>query len=260
MRPERPDGEGRPRGVAGRSCRRIGPMVVAFSGGADSAFLAWVATDTLGPTRSCASPPSPRRWPPRSWTTAAPWPPSGGSATREVDTDELADPAYSANDGIALLPLQVDADGRPGPLAAVRARAGRQAARRARRQPRRPGRPPTRPAGGRRARRPLPAGGGRLHQSRRPGQRPGSSACGPGTSRPPPAWPPASLTAPRSPSAPCGRWPRPSRACGPSASASCGCATTATWPASRSRPRTWPRWWPPGRGERRPSTGPATAT
>ena len=28
---------------------RIGPMVVAFSGGADSAFLAWVATDTLGP-------------------------------------------------------------------------------------------------------------------------------------------------------------------------------------------------------------------
>ena len=27
---------------------RTGPLVVAFSGGADSAFLAWVANDTLG--------------------------------------------------------------------------------------------------------------------------------------------------------------------------------------------------------------------
>ncbi len=34
--------------------KRIGPMVVAFSGGADSAFLAWVATDTLGPIRCTA--------------------------------------------------------------------------------------------------------------------------------------------------------------------------------------------------------------
>ena len=30
----------------------IGPVVVAFSGGADSAFLAWVATDVLGPGRA----------------------------------------------------------------------------------------------------------------------------------------------------------------------------------------------------------------
>ena len=56
-------------------------MVVAFSGGADSAFLAWVATDTLGADGCSAPPRSPRPWPPRSWPTAGRWPPNGGSAT-----------------------------------------------------------------------------------------------------------------------------------------------------------------------------------
>ena len=32
----------------------MGRVVVAFSGGADSAFLAWVAHDTLGPERAVA--------------------------------------------------------------------------------------------------------------------------------------------------------------------------------------------------------------
>ena len=32
----------------------MGRVVVAFSGGADSAFLAWVANDTLGPDRAVA--------------------------------------------------------------------------------------------------------------------------------------------------------------------------------------------------------------
>ncbi|MDQ6838136.1 MAG: ATP-dependent sacrificial sulfur transferase LarE [Actinomycetota bacterium] len=34
--------------------RRLGRVAVAFSGGADSAFLAWMANDTLGPERALA--------------------------------------------------------------------------------------------------------------------------------------------------------------------------------------------------------------
>jgi uncharacterized protein len=79
--------------------RRIGPQVVAFSGGADSAFLAWVATDTLGPDQvRCVTAVSPSLAPEEladCRSLAAEW----GLRYEEVRTDELADPAYAANDG-----------------------------------------------------------------------------------------------------------------------------------------------------------------
>jgi uncharacterized protein len=79
--------------------KRIGPLVVAFSGGADSAFLAWVATDTLGPEQvRCTTAVSPSLAPAElddCRRLAAEW----GLSFGEVVTDELADPAYSANDG-----------------------------------------------------------------------------------------------------------------------------------------------------------------
>jgi len=76
----------------------LGSVVVAFSGGADSAFLAWVAHDTLGPAAHAVTAISPSlatdeesdcRALAREW----------GLRWTPVVTNELANPAYSANDG-----------------------------------------------------------------------------------------------------------------------------------------------------------------
>ena len=73
-------------------------VVVAFSGGADSAFLARLATDTLGPERAlCVTAVSASLAPEElddCRALAAEW----GLRWREVATDEMADPAYRAND------------------------------------------------------------------------------------------------------------------------------------------------------------------
>jgi pyridinium-3,5-biscarboxylic acid mononucleotide sulfurtransferase len=76
---------------------RLGRVVVAFSGGADSAFLAWVATDTLGPERVlCATAVSPSLAPAEEAdcrSLAAEW----GLRWVGVATDEMDDPSYVAN-------------------------------------------------------------------------------------------------------------------------------------------------------------------
>jgi pyridinium-3,5-biscarboxylic acid mononucleotide sulfurtransferase len=79
-----------------RRLDELGSVVVAFSGGADSAFLAWVARDTLGDDAHAVTAVSPSLAPEeladcealaREW--ALRWTP--------VETDELADPGYVAN-------------------------------------------------------------------------------------------------------------------------------------------------------------------
>lgn len=79
--------------------RQAGPAVVAFSGGADSSFLAYVATETVGADQVlCATAVSPSLAPEEladCRALAREW----GLRALEVRTDELADPAYAANDG-----------------------------------------------------------------------------------------------------------------------------------------------------------------
>jgi len=73
-------------------------VVVAFSGGADSAFLAWMAHDTLGADRALAvtavSPSLPASERVACGELAARW----GLAWQEIETDELDNVAYARND------------------------------------------------------------------------------------------------------------------------------------------------------------------
>ena len=93
--------------------RSLDRVVVAFSGGADSALLAWVAHDTLGPRagagrhRGVAV----ARRPP-STPTAPRWPTSGACAWTEVLTDEMRDGGLPAQRRRPVLLVQGRADGR----------------------------------------------------------------------------------------------------------------------------------------------------
>ncbi|MCU1487316.1 MAG: hypothetical protein JWN67_4062 [Actinomycetia bacterium] len=92
-------------------------MVVAFSGGADSAFLAWVAHDELGPDRAHAvTAVSPSLAPEEEHECQAladEW----GLTWTAVRTDELANPAYGVNDGERCYHCKAELMDVVGPLA-----------------------------------------------------------------------------------------------------------------------------------------------
>jgi uncharacterized protein len=99
--------------------RLLGRVVVAFSGGADSAFLARMATDTLGPDRVlCATAVSPSLAPEERAdceALAAEW----ALRWTSVETDELANPDYSANDGTRCYHCKAELMAVLGPIAAA---------------------------------------------------------------------------------------------------------------------------------------------
>jgi len=79
--------------------RALGRVVVAFSGGADSAFLAWVAHDELGPGRARAVTAVSPSLPADELADCAALAEEWGLAWSTVATDELADERYAVNDG-----------------------------------------------------------------------------------------------------------------------------------------------------------------
>jgi uncharacterized protein len=94
-------------------------VVVAFSGGADSAFLAWVAHDTLGPERASAVTAVSPSLAPEEEADCAALAEEWGLRWTPVPTDELADPAYSANDGERCYHCKTELMAVAGPLAAA---------------------------------------------------------------------------------------------------------------------------------------------
>jgi pyridinium-3,5-biscarboxylic acid mononucleotide sulfurtransferase len=73
-------------------------LAVAFSGGADSAFLAWMAHDTMGPERVQAVTAVSPSLPASERAVCAELAEAWGLRWREVETDELERAAYRRND------------------------------------------------------------------------------------------------------------------------------------------------------------------
>ena len=77
--------------------RSHGSVLIGFSGGVDSAYLACVALDALGPENVLAVIGRSASYPMEQWTRAREVADRFGVPVLELDTDEINDPQYAAN-------------------------------------------------------------------------------------------------------------------------------------------------------------------
>ncbi|MDE3216522.1 MAG: ATP-dependent sacrificial sulfur transferase LarE [Gemmatimonadota bacterium] len=77
--------------------REQGRVAIGFSGGVDSAYLACVAVDALGPGSVLAIIGRSASYPAEQWATARRVADDFGVPVLEIDTDEIHDPRYAAN-------------------------------------------------------------------------------------------------------------------------------------------------------------------
>ena len=77
--------------------RNCGSVLLGFSGGVDSAYLASVASDALGPGRVLAVIGRSASYPEEQWRVARDVAARLGLPVAEIDTDEMDDPRYVSN-------------------------------------------------------------------------------------------------------------------------------------------------------------------
>lgn len=78
-------------------CRAQGSLLIGFSGGVDSAYLAVVAREALGRDRMLAVIGRSAYYPAAQWATARAVAEQFDVPVHELDTDEMSDPRYAAN-------------------------------------------------------------------------------------------------------------------------------------------------------------------